>query len=301
MRSTLVVLAAGAGTRYGGLKQLVPIGPSGETLLEYSVFDAARAGFDRVVLVVRRTTEAAFRAQLDTGMARRIPVTYVHQTLDGVPGGSGALDDRAKPWGTGQAVLAAADEIDGPFAVVNADDFYGSESYSVLHSFLSRSAVADDRLAVVGYRISETLTDAGAVSRAVLEVDDHGSLLEIVELLEVWREEGAVRYRDNHGDLRSLRGSELVSMNMWGLTKLVLPELRARFEEFLVDSGQESEAEFIFPEVIQSMIEAGRFRVDVLPGSGEWCGITFSEDRQRVQSIIRSLIDKGRYPENLWA
>jgi hypothetical protein len=234
-------------------------------------------------------------------MAQHIPVAYVHQTLDGVSEGFEPPADRTKPWGTGQAVLAAADEIDGPFAVINADDFYGSESYAVTHSFLSRSMVADDRLAVVGYRIGETLTDAGAVSRAVLEVDDHGSLLEIVELLEVWREKSAIRYRDSHGDLRSLRGSELVSMNMWGLTRLVLPELRARFEEFLVDSGQAREAEFIFPEVIQSMIETGRFRVDVLPGSGEWCGITFSEDRQRVQLIIRSLIDKGRYPENLWA
>ena len=300
MSSALVILAAGAGTRYGGLKQLVPIGPSGETLLEYSAYDAKRAGFDRIVLVVRPETEPAFRERFESGMARHLPVAYAHQTIEDLPQGNHGVVERTKPWGTGQAVLAAAPRIDRPFAVINADDFYGAESYSVLHAHLSRAETTADHLAAVGYRVGETLTDAGPVSRAVLEVDDNGRLSGILELLEVWREDGVVRYRDASGQERTLRYDELVSMNMWGLTPQVLPELRSRFAEFLERSTAADQCEFILPEVIQSMVRDGRFVVDVLPGSGEWCGITFSEDLGRVRWIIQTLVDEGRYPGDLW-
>jgi hypothetical protein len=301
MSSTLVILAAGAGTRYGGLKQLVPVGPSDETLLEYAAFDALRAGFDRIVLVVRQETEATFRKRLDSGMARHVPVTYVHQCVADLPAGFVRPAERVKPWGTGQAVFAAGSEIDGPFAVVNADDFYGAESYAVLSQFLTETRESGDSMAALGFHVAETLTDAGPVSRALLEVDDSGCLRKLVELLEVWREDERILYRDVLGQTHVLRGDELVSMNMWGLERQVLPELEHRFSEFLTRFGGTTDVEFILPEVIQSMVCDGRARVRVLSGSGEWCGITFSEDRPRVECIISSLVDQGRYPTDLWA
>lgn len=300
MNPTLVILAAGAGARYGALKQLEPIGPCGEALLEYSAFDAVRAGFERVVLVVRPQTERLFRDRLDAGMARRVPVAYVHQRLDDLPAGVERPPERVKPWGTGQAVLAAEPEIDGPFAVVNADDLYGAESYVTLASFLTATREAG-RLAAVGFRVGETLTDAGPVSRALLGVDREGRLREIVELAEVWREGDRVLYRDHERRVRALRGDEPVSLNMWGLGPELLPELGRRFADFLARSGRAVDAEFFLPEAIGSLVREGRFRVEVLPGGGEWSGLTFRRDHRRVESIVASLIERGRYPKALWA
>jgi NDP-sugar pyrophosphorylase family protein len=294
-----VILAAGAGTRYGGLKQLAPVGPSAETLLEYSAFDAARAGFERIVLVVRPETERKFRDRLDGGMARCLPVAYVHQCLDDLPATLERPPERVKPWGTVQAVLAAQSQVDRPFAVVNADDFYGLQSYVTLSRFLSDSP-EERRLAAVGFRVAETLTDAGPVSRGLLSVDSVGRLREIVEILEMWREGDRILYHQN-GQVQALSGDELVSMNMWGFTPELLLELRSRFISFLKRSDRLSEAEFILPEVIRCLVREDRFRVDVLPGSGEWCGITFRQDHQRVSSTISSLVAQGRYPQELWA
>jgi hypothetical protein len=282
------------------LKQLVPVGPSGETLLEYSVFDAVRAGFGQVVLVVRQETEAAFRQRLDAGMASRIPVSYVHQRLEVLPAVVELPEARARPWGTGQAVLVAGAAIEEPFAVINADDFYGAESFSVLHDFLTRPSAGGRRLAVLGFPVGETLTDAGPVSRALLEVDAGGTLREIVELLEVWRDGDRILYRNEQGREIRLSGEELVSMNMWGLTQQVVPALERCFADFLTRAGSVGDAEFILPEAIQSMVSKGRFQVEVLAGGGEWCGITFSQDRDRVRSIISSLVVRGCYPGGLW-
>ena len=298
-RWPLAVLAAGAGSRYGGLKQLVPVGPSGEALLEYSVFDALRAGCERVVLVVRPETEPEFRRRLDGGMARRVPVSYVHQRVDAPLGGEPS-PQRVKPWGTGHAVLAAGAAVEGPFGLVNADDYYGAEAYAVLASFLT-AARDGRRLAVLGFPVAATLSTSGPVSRALLDVGAGGELREIVELFEVRSEGGRILHRDAGGRERALRGDERVSMNMWGLTPDVIPEFRRRFAEFLARARDLAEAEFLLPEVIQSMIRQGRFRVDVLPASGEWCGLTFRRDRQRVRSVIGALIAAGRYPQDLWA
>jgi hypothetical protein len=296
---TLVILAAGAGRRYGGLKQLAPIGPGGEALLEYTAFDARRAGFGRVVLVVSAETEGDFRARLDGGMAQRVPVAYVHQRLDDLPVRFESCCERRQPWGTGQAVLAAEPEIDGPFAVVNADDFYGAESYVTLARFLAQPQ--DGRtLAAVGFRVGETLTDAGPVSRALLEVGPNARLLNIAEHLRVWREDGAVTYRDRQGLRQPLDGDALVSMNMWGCPLRLLVELRRRFVEFLERPGLPAEAEYLLPEVVQAIVRDGRFQVEVLTGNGDWCGITFREDQDRVGSIISSLIEQGHYPKELW-
>ncbi len=299
MSPTLVILAAGAGTRYGGLKQLAPIGPRGETLLEYSAFDALRAGFDRVVLVVRPETECAFRERLDSRMAQRLPVAYVHQRLDDLPAAFDRPAGRFKPWGTGQAVLAAEPEVGEVFAVINADDFYGAESYATLAGYFAETR-PDSSLAAVGFLLADTLSEAGAVTRALLDVGDEGRLRDIVEIPEVRRQDGRIVCHDGEGHRQCLSGDELVSMNMWGFTRELLPELRHRFTDFLIRSGGATGTEFLLPEVIQSMVRDGRFRVEILPASGEWCGITFRQDQQRVRSVISSLVEKGCYPEKLW-
>jgi hypothetical protein len=300
MSPTLVILAAGAGSRYGGLKQLASIGPYGETLLEYSAFDALRAGFEKVVLVISRETEEMFRARLDDGMARRLQLVYVHQCAGDLPAGFEGLAERAKPWGTGHAVLAAAPHIGDPFAVVNADDFYGAESYVALARFLRRERVGPV-VAAVGFRVDETLTDGGPVSRALLELDDEGHLRRIVEILEVWRQDGRILFRDQEGRRRNLAGDELISMNMWGFMPELMPELRHSFDEFLARRAQLADAEFRLPEIVQSLICRGRTQVEILPGSGVWCGITFREDEERVREFIASRVEEGCYPEELWA
>ncbi len=304
MSLTLVILAAGVGSRYGGLKQLAPVGPGAETLLEYAAFDALRAGFQRVVVVVRPETEPAVRERLDPGMARQVPLTYVHQCLDDLPAGVEPTAGRVKPWGTGQAVLAAESAIDGPFAVVNADDFYGAESYAAIAASLRPG---DRRLATVGFRVADTLVPhryadpPAPVSRALLEVDDSGRLRRIVELREVWRQEGRILYRDAGGRRQVLAGDELVSMNVWGFVPGVLDELRCRFADFLERSGRVAAAEFLLPDVIQSMIRDRRFEVEVLPAGGGWCGITHRRDQQHARSVISSLVQEGRYPQELWS
>ena len=204
-----------------------------------------------------------------------------------------------RPWGTGQAVLAAEAEIDGPFAVVNADDFYGAESYVRLARFLTE-ARPETSLAAVGFRVAETLADAGPVSRALLDLDNEGRLHRIVEILEVWRQAGRILYHDDEGRQQLFAGDELVSMNMWGFTPRLLPELRRSFSDFLARYGHLQGAEFLLPEVIQSMVCAGSFGVEILKGSGVWCGLTFPEDQRRVQSIISTLVGQGRYAEALW-
>jgi hypothetical protein len=278
------------------LKQLAPIGPNGEALFEYSAFDASRAGFGRVVLVVRPEAEAAFHERLDSRMAKAIPVSYVHQRVEADGGG---FPERTKPWGTGHALLALESEVEGPFAVVNADDFYGAESYVDLARFLGEGQTAR-RLAAVGFRLAETLTDAGAVSRAVLDVDDEARLRSIVECLEVWRQGDRIVYRDDDGRERAFVGDEWVSMNMWGLTPELLPELRRRFADFVTRFGLDPASEFRLPEVIETLVAEGLFEVEILPGGREWCGITFRDDEERVRSIVGSMIAQGRYPRALW-
>lgn len=300
MKPTLVILAAGAGSRYGGLKQLAAIGPAGEALFEYSAYDARRAGFSRVVLVVRPEQEPAFRTRL-VEMVRQMPVRFAHQTLDALPPGFSRPPGRARPWGTGQAVLAAEPEIEGAFAVVNADDFYGAESFDLQARFLTRAqAASEPRLAMVGFEIGGTLSAAGPVARALCHLDDRGLLREIVELKRVWRHRGRIVYGDAE-DVETLDGDELASMNFWGFTPELFPELRRSFEAFLARMGDIEDAEFQLPDVIRHLVREDRARVEVLRGAGRWCGITFREDEERVAGIISTLIEQGRYPRELWA
>ncbi len=296
----LVILAAGTGSRYGGLKQLTPIGPNGETLLEYSAFDGLGSGFSRVALVIRAETEPLFRARLDPGMGRRIPISYVHQTVDDLPGDATPPAGRRRPWGTGHAVLAAESVVEGPFAVLNADDFYGRQSFEALAGALSAAGAAAGRTVLIGFEVACTLTDAGPVSRALLRVDADGCLREIEELDHVWRHDGRIVFRDNSGAERPLAGHELVSMNLWGFSPALFGALRRQFEGFITRTGPDREGEFRLPDAVQTLVANGQV-VDVLRGAGEWCGVTFREDDRRAAITIAGLIEQGAYPKNLWA
>lgn len=303
MAATLVIMAAGVGSRYGGLKQLEPIGPAGESLMEYSIFDALRTGFGRIVLVIRPETEAEFRGLLDARIESKGRVEYVFQTLDNLPEGSASVGNRSKPWGTGHAVLVAERAVAGPFAVINADDFYGADAFAALGAFLNQKSSDEVPVfALPGFRLGPTLSDVGAVSRGLCRADRDGWLEEIYEILELRKHGEGGRYTDVDGVEHDVDGDELVSMNMWGFTPAIFPHLRDRFREFLGGAeGVDDGAEFLLPDVVQGMIDRGGARVRVLRHDGHWCGITFPEDRERVRRFIADLVERGDYPAQLWA
>jgi hypothetical protein len=299
---SLVVLAAGVGSRYGGMKQLDTVGPSGETLMEYSVFDAARAGFARVVFVVRPETEEAFRASVGRRIGSHIDLEYVHQTLDALPAGWMVPSERIKPWGTGHAVLAAESVVFGPFAVINADDFYGARSFANLASFLAGVDItgSPSHFALQGFEIGPTLSQAGSVSRGLCKVDGGGWLESIEEVLEVWKDGDGGRYAGPDGTGLHLAGDEPVSMNMWGFTPAIFAELREEFRTFLKGHHHQPKSEFLLPAVVQGLITARKAQVKVLGDSGPWCGMTYPEDRRRAAATIEALIADGVYPPALW-
>lgn len=298
---TLVILAAGVGRRYGGLKQLEPVGPSGETLMEYSIYDAARSGFGRAVLVVRPETEADFRQSVGERIAGRVPLCYVHQTVEELPSGRLAPPGRTRPWGTGQAVLVAEPRVDGPFAVVNADDFYGEDGYRVLGRFLASSRGGRSAsFAMASFEVGPTLSESGPVSRGLCRVDGDGRLQRIVEILKLYKHGHGGRYVDESGCERFVDSDEPASMNMWGFTPALFDELRSRFGEFLDRSGDALDTEFLLPDVVQAMIRERRADVRVLRHRSRWCGITYPEDRAAAKRTIASLVDRGVYPRSLW-
>ena len=298
---TLLVLAAGMGSRYGGLKQLDPVGPSGETIMDYSVYDALRAGFGKIVFVLRQDIEQAFKDGFGTRFAKHIPVEYVFQELDKLPEGYSVPEGRTKPWGTTQAILMAKDAIHEPFAVINADDFYGAEGYRVLSEQLQATDVAKPDYAMVGFELRNTLSDFGSVARGVCQRNADGYLESVVELTSITREgDGAVN-TDGDGKKTTLPVDSLVSMNMWGFTPAIFPQLEGIFEDFLKTSGKELKSESYIPNSVNSLVASGDARVKVLRTGDAWFGVTYREDRPGVVDSIRKLVDEGRYPENLWA
>ena len=301
MALTLVILAAGVGRRYGGLKQLEPVGPDDETLMEYSIYDAARAGFDRVVLVVRPETEGEIRGSVGERIAGRVPVSYVYQTLDDLPEGFTAPADRAKPWGTGQAVLVSEPEVAGAFAVVNADDFYGAESFEVVGRFLREVAHnGEPTFAMAGFEVGPTLSESGPVSRGLCRVDHESWLEGIVEILKLRKRGTGGVFTDPDGSEQAVKPGEPVSMNMWGFTPVLFDELRRRFADFLGNNGRATDTEFLLPDVVRTMIREGRARVRVLRHGSRWCGITYPEDRPAAENMIADLVAQGVYPPRLW-
>ncbi|MDE2928147.1 MAG: NTP transferase domain-containing protein [Acidobacteriota bacterium] len=300
MSLTLLVLAAGMGSRYGGLKQIDPVGPGGETLLDYSVYDAVRAGFDRVVFIVRGDMESDFRSAVGSKIEQQVPVEYCRQELEMVPGWFSIPPGRRKPWGTGHAVWAARDAIDGNFAAVNADDFYGAGSYRELAGHLRQAA--DGRqgdYGMVGFRLRETLSDHGTVARGVCR-SRQGLLKQVVELTRIARTGDGAVHSDPQGRARNLSGDELVSMNMWGFTPGIFDHLERAFARFLRERGGEDGAEFMIPTLVNDLVAAGQARVRVLRSADAWFGVTYREDRDRVTSQIRELVRRGSYPTPLW-
>ena len=298
MSLTLVVLAAGMGSRYGGLKQIDPVGPGGETVLDYAVFDAIRAGFTQVTFVIRRDFEALFREKIGARYAGRIAVDYVFQSLDALPAGFAAPAGREKPWGTGHAVWCARDAVKGNFAVINADDFYGADSFAQLARFLA--AARGGEFAMVGFRLANTLSEHGAVSRGICRCGVGGALLDVVETHGITREAT--------GPGKTYAGDEFVSLNCWGFTPALFAGLDGQFRDFLGSVGAASPAkpdslktEFYLPAAVSTMIGRGEASARVLPTESSWFGVTYREDKPRVQAAIAELVRAGRYPERLWA
>lgn len=289
MRLTLVILAAGMGSRYGGLKQLDPIGPASETVLDYAVFDAIRVGFTRVVFVIRQDFEEAFRAQVVARYADRIAIDYVHQALDHLPAGFSAPATRTKPWGTGHAVWCARSVLNAPFAVVNADDFYGRDSFMQLAGFLTSTAGTNwPRFAMIGFRLDNTLPEGGAVSRGVCEVSADGMLRQVTERTGITREDV--------GPGRPFGGDSVVSMNCWAFTPALFPLLEDRFIQFCRQEGKGAQAEFYLPSAVSSMIAAREAEVRVMTTHSTWFGVTYREDRPRVVAALEGLVAAGDYP-----
>ncbi len=303
MGITLNVLAAGMGTRYGGLKQIDPVGPNGETILDYSVYDAMQAGFDRVVFTIRRHIEKDFREHVGKRFEGCIDVAYVFQELDMLPDGFTVPADREKPWGTGHAVLCASDVIHEPFVVINADDFYGAESYRLLAEFLN--APSEDRVsaeyALVGFKLRNTLSEHGHVARGICECDESMYLKNVVERTKVLKKGHAAVFLDESGQEHALSGDEWVSMNLWGFTPSFFHPLKEAFTSFLQESATQPKAECYIPWVVDKLIAKGVAKCRVLPTGSPWFGVTYREDKPHVERSIRTLIQEGAYPEALWS
>ncbi len=297
MQPTLLVMAAGMGSRYGGLKQIDPVGPNGETIIDYSIYDAMRAGFGKLVFVIRKDIELPFRETVGARFERRIPVEYVFQELDKIPAPFSVPEGRTKPWGTTQAVLAAADVINEPFAVINADDFYGAESFRVLAEHL-QSGSKD--YAMVGFILRNTLSDFGSVARGVCRVNAEGFLEGLEELTNIERDGSAAKNTAPDGTVRRLSGDEPVSMNYWGFTSRIFAQLRGLFLQFLDRNATDLKAECYVPMAVNELIAKGEARVKVLRSRDPWFGVTYREDRPRVMESIRRLVDEGTYPGALW-
>ena len=298
----LVVLAAGVGARYGGLKQMEPVGPGGEAVLDYAVFDAKRAGFGKVVFVIRREIEQDFRDIFGRRFAKHIEVDYAFQALDMVPAGRLVPPDRTKPWGTGHAVLCATPALDRPFAVINADDFYGAQSFRALARFLTQPAAANpDLFAMVGFQLDRTLSEHGTVARGLCQMDAEGYLASVEELTAIEKQPGGARNKEPDGSFRNLTGREIVSMNCWGFTLGLFEGLRRQFGEFLDRDQANLKAEFYLPTAVNVLINAGQARVQVLPTPSHWFGVTYRADRPVVVESIRALVRAGEYPERLWS
>ncbi len=284
------------GSRYGGLKQIEAVGPGGETIMDYSVYDALRAGFGKLVFVIRRDIEQPFRESLGARFEKRVAVEYVFQELNHLPAGFAVPPGRTKPWGTTQAILMAEQVIREPFAAINADDFYGAESYRLLAGHFA-SGSAD--YAMVGYVLRNTLSEFGSVARGVCRVDENQFLQSVTELTGIERD-GAGAKNTVGGKITRLTGDESVSMNFWGFHPALFAQLKEHFAQFLKRSGGDLKAECYIPSAVNDLVAAGQARVKVLRSNESWFGVTYREDRPRVLESIRRLIARGDYPERLW-
>jgi NDP-sugar pyrophosphorylase family protein len=298
MKPTLVILAAGMGSRYGGLKQLDEIGPNGEAIIDYSLFDAIRAGFGKVVFIIRKDFEEAFIARFDAKLRGKIDVEYVFQNLSDLPEGFVMPEGREKPWGTGHAIRAARNAVNTPFAAINADDFYGAEAYQTMAQFLTAD-ISPALYSMVGYKLGNTLSENGTVSRGVCVTDENQYLTDIEEITKIAKDENGI-YFTRHDERRSLTGNETVSMNFWGFHPNLFPYLEEGFTAFLKANGQELKSEFFIPFHIDDLIKAGKVNAKVLTSDASWFGVTYQEDKPMVIERIKAQIESGKYPAQLW-
>lgn len=297
MKPTLLILAAGVGSRYGGLKQIDPVGPNGETIIDYAIFDALRAGFGRLVFVIRRDIEAPFRGIIGKRFEKRFPVEYVFQHLDILPPGCSVPASRKKPWGTGHAILAAAGAISEPFGVINADDFYGASSFRVLAEHLHSS---NRDYAMVGFLLRNTLSEFGSVARGVCQVTGDRYLQSVTEITGIEMDGTAAKYTDDAGIVHHLSGDETTSMNMWGFTPTLFGHLQRMFNEFLEKRGRDEKAEFYLPAAVNALVSTGQEICKVLRTPDSWFGVTYHDDHPRVVESTLALVARGDYPQNLW-
>lgn len=304
-KPVLVVLAAGMGSRYGGLKQMDSVAGHGQSIIDYSIYDARRAGFEKVIFVIKRALEEDFRRLVGDRIARGIQVEYAFQELDDLPAGYAVPAGRKKPWGTTHAVLAARDLIHGPFAVINSDDYYGPEAFRLIYDFLSTQdeAAVPQRYAMVSYLLGNTVTDNGSVARGVCRVGEDGLLREVVEHTRIEKDGSDARSTLDGGETWvPLPGSTPVSMNFWGFQRSFVDEGEARFPEFLdrILAENPEKGEFYLPLLVSRLIGEGKAQVRVLPSEDKWYGVTYREDKPGVVAALADMTARGLYPENLW-
>ena len=303
MKPTLLLLAAGMGSRYGGLKQLDGLGPNGETIMDYSIYDAIKAGFGKIVFVIRKDFEQDFRDKVLSKYEGHVPVELCFQSLDALPEGFTCPEGRVKPWGTNHAVLMAKDVIKEPFCVINCDDFYNRDAFMVIGKFLSELPEGStNRYAMVGFRVGNTLSDNGTVARGICSKDADGCLTTVVERTEIMRVDGPVCYKDEEGKWVAVEDNTPVSMNMWGFTPDYFAHSEEYFKGFLADPANMAnpKAEFFIQLMVNKLINDGTATVKVLDTTSKWFGVTYAADRQSVVDKIQSLINEGVYPDKLW-
>lgn len=298
-KPALVIMAAGMGSRYGGLKQIDPVDEQGHIIMDFSIFDAKKAGFEKVIFIIKKENESDFKETIGNRVSEKMEVSYVYQELDNLPEGIGVPEGRMKPWGTGHAVLSAANEINGPFVVINADDYYGSHAFSVIYRYLTTHE--DDekyRYAMVGYQLMNTLTENGHVARGVCKLDQGNCLSGITERTRIEKKDGGAAYtEDDGGTWNALPEDTIVSMNMWGFTESFLIELRRRFPKFLEKALKENplKCEYFLPSVVGDLLQEGAATVRVLKSTDKWYGVTYKEDKPVVVEAIRKLKESGLY------
>lgn len=299
----LVVMAAGMGSRYGGLKQMDPMGTNGELIIDFSLYDAYRAGFRKAVFIIKREMEADFREIMDGRAARKMEISYAFQELTDIPEGFEIPADRVKPWGTGHAVLAARELVDAPFAAINADDYYGVSGFASIYDFL-KNAEDDDyyRYCMVGYQVENTLTEHGSVARGVCSADENGFLTDIVERTKIFWRNGEIVFTEDDQTFTKVEKGTPVSMNLWGFTPGFMKELSAGFPAFLETTLKENplKGEYFLPFVVDRLIREGKATVQVLTSADRWYGVTYKEDKEQVVEALRKMKEDGLYPQSLW-
>lgn len=299
----LVVMAAGMGSRYGGLKQIDPVDKEGHIIMDFSVYDAVKAGFKKVIFIIKKENEADFKAAIGGRLSKHLDVTYVFQDLKNLPEGYEVPEGRVKPWGTGHAVLSCIDEIDGPFAVINADDYYGANAFRMAYDFLTQNQDEDGiyRYMMVGYKLENTLTENGHVARGVCVTDEEGHLQKIHERTHIERHEGSVAYTEDEGKTwTALPQDSTVSMNMWGFSESIMKELKARFPKFLEENlpVNPMKCEYFLPFVVDELLGENKATVKVLKSMDKWYGVTYKEDKPVVVAAIQRMKDEGLYPQD---